>query len=276
MTWLKATPAGPDTPFYHRVYGSSKKGAPRRLANRVRQEYNPTCMYRRYAPRATALLCGTSKGYRLIVVLMACLAACSAPAASPPAQVLRRAQQAWRADWHAVWQIEWAGAPVRGPLVAEVWRAADGRLRIETLEAPTPALANLTLVSDGQTAWLYDARHNRVAHGRATRLRLPLANDALEVWDWLLAEAKTATLADTVHRDLQESGPASRLELVTRAGDQASLWLDDQTGLPVGLHLHTEEWSEVRITARRIERPSKLASALFEFQVPAGAKITYH
>jgi len=212
----------------------------------------------------------------LLAWLVVCLAACAAPAGAPPEQWLARAQQAWRADWHAVWQIEWAGAPVRGPLVAEVWRAADGRLRIETLEAPTPALANLTLVSDGQMAWFYDARHHRATHGPASRLRLPLASDALEVWDWLLTEADTATLAGTLYPDTQESGPASRLELTTRAGDQASVWFDDQSGLPVGLRLRARDWGEVSISARRVEQPGQLAAALFEFQVPAGAEVTYH
>lgn len=253
----------------------SNRLLPRRLVNRLRQEYNPTRMGRRTALRATAYLDRTGRGYLLTVVLLSCLVACAAPVASPPRQLLARAQRAWRADWHAVWQIEWAGAPLRGPLVAEVWRAADGRLRIETLEAPTPALANLTLVSDGQVAWLYDARQKHAAHGPAARLRLPLASDALEVWDWLLAEADTATLSDTAYSDTQESGPASRLELTTRAGDQASVWFDDQTGLPVGLQLRAKEWGEVSMRARRVSPPGRLAATLFEFQVPAGAEVTY-
>jgi outer membrane lipoprotein-sorting protein len=177
------------------------------------------------------------------------------------------ARQAWAGDWHAVWQIEWAGAPVRGPLVAEVWHAADGRLRIETLEAPIAALSGLTLVDDGATVWFYDLRQNQVESGSDERVRIPLASDALEAIDWLLLEMDHATV-NVTGRDALESGPATRLEVILPTDDQAALWVHDETGLPARVELRSTIWGEATFTTRSISTAVSLQSALFVFPQP--------
>ena len=70
--------------------------------------------------------------FTILAVILATVVGCSGSPLAPSGEdLLGRAQQAWNGDWHAVWQVEWDGAPIRGPLTAEVWHAADGRLRIE-------------------------------------------------------------------------------------------------------------------------------------------------
>ena len=104
--------------------------------------------------------------FTIYAVVLATAMGCGSSSSTPDGEgLLRRAQQAWTGDWHAVWQVEWDGAPVREPLTAEVWHAADGRLRIETLEVPSPALSGLTLVENGTTSWLYDLRHDQITTG---------------------------------------------------------------------------------------------------------------
>jgi outer membrane lipoprotein-sorting protein len=211
--------------------------------------------------RGEMRFCHVAQCCTLITTLLV-LAACGGAPLPDAGGQIAQAQRAWDGDWHAVWQIEWANAPVRGPLVAEVWHAADGRLRIETLEAPTAALNGLTLVDDGRQAWLHDLRSNLVERDTRERLRIPLASDMLAAMDWLLAQTDQATVIGVNHDEL-ESGPATRLDLTTSAGDRATLWVHAKTGLPAGFALHSEPWGEVKCVTRSIDPPGQLDPALF-------------
>jgi len=201
----------------------------------------------------------------LIIVLTA---ACAGPRPAEGQALAAQSRQAWLGEWHGVWQIEWEGAPVRGPLVVEIWHAADGRLRIETLEVPTAALSGLTLVDDGATVWLYDLRRNRVTSGSEGRVRIPLASDALDVMDWLFEEMERATVTVAGNGQL-ESGEATRLEVRLVTGDRASLWVHKATTLPARLELRSRVWGHVTFTARSLGRTPRLQPGLFTPPVPS-------
>jgi outer membrane lipoprotein-sorting protein len=202
-----------------------------------------------------------------LVAVVFVLAACGGSAGDAAGQVAR-ARQAWAGNWHAVWQIEWGNAPVSGPLVAEIWHAADGRLRIETLEAPTAALNGLTLVDDGSQVWLYDLRMNRADRGARERLRIPLASDMLAAMEWLLTQLDQATVTGVSHDEL-ESGGTTRVDVTIGAGDGATLWVHIKTGLPAGFALHSEPWGEVKCVTRSIDPPGQLDPALFTHEEAA-------
>ncbi len=211
-----------------------------------------------------------------LLILAVVAAGCAGSNAPPPpdaSSLVTQAQQAWAGDWHAVWQIEWEGAPVRGPLVAEIWHASgNGRLRIETLEAPTAALSGLTLVSDGATSWLYDLRQNRAEAQPAGQARIPLTSDAVEAAAWLLKEAGRATTR-TAGREMLESGLADRVAVDWSNGDRATLWVHTQSGLPARVELHSAVWGEATFTTRSIDPSPSRPTELFTFQPPPGAEI---
>jgi outer membrane lipoprotein-sorting protein len=244
----------------------------RYLADSIHSEYNLGRMHVQRPNLLAALAQPVAVPRAVLAMAVLLLAACNSSATSSAGGSLIEARRAWAGDWHAVWQIEWSGAPVQGPLVVEVWHRGAGGLRLETLEAPTVALAGLTLVDDGEQVWLYDLRPNRVEHGRRLALRIPLASDALDVWNWLLTDAEQ-TAIHWRRADKLESGPATQLALTTRSGDQATVWIDDQTGLPAGLDLSSHLWGQVTMVTRSISRAGPLSSALFAFNPPAGAEI---
>lgn len=198
-------------------------------------------------------------GLALSVVFLVTVVSCGGGSPLPDADgLVTRARQAWEGDWHAVWQFEWAGAPVRGPLLAEVWHAADGRLRIETLEAPSPALDGLTLVADGTRTWLYDLRQDRIQTGSGESVTIPLASDAIEAMDWLFLKMEDAPRISVSGADTLESGMANRLHIALATGDRAVLWIDNETGLPSRVELNSAVWGEATFAARSInalERP---------------------
>jgi outer membrane lipoprotein-sorting protein len=206
------------------------------------------------------------------MILAAVVAACNVSSQPDGSSPITQAQQAWTGDWHAVWQIEWVGAPVRGPLVAEIWHAGNGRLRIETLEAPTAALSGLTLVSDGVTSWLYDLRQNRAEAKPAGQTRIPLASDALDATNWLLKEASRATTR-IAGREMLEGGLADRVAVDWSNGDRATLWVHAESGLPARVELHSSVWGEATFTARSIDPSPSKPAELFTFQPPPGVEV---
>jgi hypothetical protein len=203
------------------------------------------------------------------VTVLAAVAGCGNGSSLPDeSDLVNSARQAWRDDWHAVWQVEWEGAPIRGPLVAEVWHLADGRLRIETLEAPTPALDGLTLVHDGTTTWLYDLRQNRIEAGTAGQVRIPLVVEALEAIDWLFSRIEATTAFRVSGHDMLESGRAFRLDMSWASGDRAVLWVHEETGLPSRVELHSATWGEAIFGTRSISRLESPHPALFVLPQP--------
>jgi outer membrane lipoprotein-sorting protein len=187
------------------------------------------------------------------VIILTAVTSCSSSSLPDGKGLAARTRQVWEEDWHAVWEIEWAGAPVRGSLIAEIWHTADDRLRIETLEAPTAALSGLTLVDDGATTWLYDLRQNQVETGPDELVRIPLASNALDAIDWLLLNMDSASTVNVSGHGTLESGPATRLEIILSADDRAALWVHDETGLPARVELCSAVWGEATFTARSID-----------------------
>lgn len=208
----------------------------------------------------------------LCLAVVAALTGCGGAPSGDASADLGHARIGWDGTWHAVWEIEWYDAPVIGPLVAEMWHSADGRLRIETLEAGVAALNGLTWVSTGDGAWLYDVRSNQAQSGDRQHVRIPLADDMLSAMDWLLAEVSNASIRQA-GKDALESGPARRLEVVTRSGDEATLWLTEPEGFPAGFALRSGRWGAVRCVTRWLEQPQHLDNRLFDPQPPVGATI---
>jgi outer membrane lipoprotein-sorting protein len=197
------------------------------------------------------------------IVILVTVASCGSDSSAISGDdLMARAQQTWMGDWHAVWQVEWQGAPVRGPLVAEMWRADDGRMRIETLEAASPALNGVILVDDGQTCWLYDVRQDLWQTQTQGPARIPLASDALDAIDWLFLQMDDAVV-DVSGRDVLESGPAIRLDVVLPAGDRATFWVHDETGLPARVELRSVTWGEASLVTRSVSVPDHLHPGLF-------------
>jgi outer membrane lipoprotein-sorting protein len=179
---------------------------------------------------------------------------------------LERARRAWAGNWHAVWQIEWHDAPLRGPVVAEIWHSADGRLRVETLEAPVAALNGLIRADDGIQTWLYDARQRQTLYGTRAQLRIPLVDDLLDAMEWTLVQQFHARV--TAANDWAiESGAAVALELTTDTGESVTLWVNRETGLPAALVLHSSPWGQARCVTRTLDRRAHIDDALFTYDL---------
>jgi hypothetical protein len=143
---------------------------------------------------------------------------------------------------------------------------ADGRLRIETLEAPLPTLSGLVLVQNGKASSLYTMWDNQVEAGQPGQpLRIPLISDALDTVDWFFDQVEGATLV-VAGRERLESGPATRLKITLSNGDRAALWINEETGLPARLQIRSVTWGEATFTARALSRLEEPHPGLFAIE----------
>jgi hypothetical protein len=198
----------------------------------------------------------------LLFLLALLTTACADTASIDAAGELERARRAWAGNWHAVWQIEWHNAPLHGPVVAEMWHSADGRLRVETLEAPVATLNGLMRTDDGTQAWLYDTRQRQTSYGTRVQLRIPLVDDLLDAMGWTLMQDFQATVIAANDWTI-ESGAAVALELIADTGERVTLWVNRETGLPAGLMLHSSPWGQARCVTRTLDRRTYMDDALF-------------
>lgn len=197
-----------------------------------------------------------------LFLFMLLTTACTGTISPDAVGTLERARHAWADNWHAVWQIEWDNAPLRGPVVVEIWHATDGRLRVETLEAPVATLNGLMRGDDGTRAWLYDTRQRQTTYGTRAQLRIPLVDDLLDAMEWTLTQPFHATFIGVNSWEI-ESGEAIALELTTETGERVTLWVNRETGLPAGLVLHLSPWGQARCVTRTLDRRAYLDDALF-------------
>jgi outer membrane lipoprotein-sorting protein len=207
------------------------------------------------------------------IIILALLFGCASGAALPPAQALAevRAAQENMAHSHAVWDVTLASGPIQGPFLVEVWRGEPDRLRIEVLEAPTPALRRLLLVRNGERAWLYDQARQRVEWGPPEQARLPLLQDALATVDELLATAGEAQVV-SARRERSADGELTRAELSYPGGTQATLWLDPARRVLRRIAYRGEVVGQAELAARTVEAAPHLPDELFTFDPPAGVQ----
>lgn len=209
----------------------------------------------------------------LILAALALLVGCTGEAAIPQAQAQAEIEAARKnmARGHAVWEVSISDGPVRGPFLAEVWRGGPDLLRVEVLEAPTPALRGLLLVRNGGTAWLYDRYRRRVEWGDAEQARLPLLQDALEEVERLLATAGEARIT-SARREWSAEGELTRAELLYPTGTRATLRLDPARLLLRRISYLDADAGQTELSARTWEIPPNLSDRLFTFETPGGVE----
>lgn len=176
------------------------------------------------------------------------LVSCASEQSMAPDLAREEISRAWRRDQQAVWELDWPAAPSGGPLTAAVWRAGE-RYRYEILESAAPALVGQILIFDGQAGWRYSRFE---ANGPETTAppRLSPVSDAFLIIDRLLyTSPMTATRqADTI----LVYGPTEKITLTFDEGDKLTVWIDQETALPVRLTFQVGG-HRATLKARRIE-----------------------
>lgn len=168
-----------------------------------------------------------------------------------------------------------------GPHTARIYRDGPTNARVQVLDR----LAERDVVRHGSDLWFYNSKDNSAAHAAipaGAADRHPAESGSVTAPD-VLAEKLLARLEPgsniSVGADVDVAGRAAyQLVLTPKSGDtllaSAAIWVDGQTGLPVGVELKARGQSDpafrVAFSKLSLQAPD---AGIFQFSPPAGATV---
>lgn len=188
-------------------------------------------------------------------------------------EVMGKVRETWEGalDIHAVWELTLDVGVIQDQLVVEVWRKQPDKLRAEVLEAASVEFRGMTLVSDGDQAWLYNLSRREVTEGEPEAVKLPLLQDVIESIDELIrvTDAGQVKLLGT---EKISTGETYKLETSPPDGSQALLWISKEYWVPLRIEYSSQTLGQGILLARSIELNTGLSDSFFLFEVPADAQ----
>jgi len=185
-------------------------------------------------------------------------------------------------DAHAVLEISFQGEGMDEELVVEVWEKKPNKFRAEVLEANDPELAGAISVTNGQQFWTYQPSKNEVLVGEVGPDEPSSPRDMIQSMDEAIqqvmdtSEVKLAGEEDAagVATYKLELTPKEDDETVLPPGSKATLWVEQERWIVLQAHFSGGIAGEGWMRVRSFELNTGIADDLFQFEVPAGAKVT--
>ncbi|TEU11818.1 MAG: DUF4367 domain-containing protein [Anaerolineales bacterium] len=185
-------------------------------------------------------------------------------------------------DAHAVLEISLQVEGMDEELVVEVWEKKPNKFRAEVLEANDPELAGAISVTNGQQFWTYQPSKNEVLVGEVGPDEPSSPRDMIQSMDEAIqqvmdtSEVKLAGEEDAagVATYKLELTPKEDDETVLPPGSKATLWVEQERWIVLQAHFSGGIAGEGWMRVRSFELNTGIADDLFQFEVPAGAKVT--
>lgn len=199
-------------------------------------------------------------------------------------------------DIHATVAVDFITDERMGTMRVEGWLKktdqtdADGEpvsmVRAEVLEASEAELEGATLVSDGETFWLYNADENTVITGNKEDMPDQSGSDAMgatqafqdmlergldafdieELGEEEIAGQNTWKLALTPKTETEEQLQLDGLVEIT-------MWVDEELALPLKVEVDGSDMGQGTVEVESIEVDTGLSDDLFTFEIPEGAEV---
>jgi outer membrane lipoprotein-sorting protein len=234
----------------------------------------------------------------LIILLSSVLAACAANQITAE-EVMQRMKDARESlqTVHGVADVTLTTPERSGSFTVEGWAKKSGTTddprtamtRAKVLTASDPELANTEFVSNGETFWLYNPDANKVLTGNVRELDqgqvgadnqmaqmlrmqewlqrlLDNSNVVLESQDEQVAGRDTYKVVLTPDAEMQQQLPFGSLLTTT-------LWIDQQTDLPVKAVVDARDQGSVEVTVNTLNVNQPLEDDVFTFTPPAGTEV---
>jgi outer membrane lipoprotein-sorting protein len=192
-------------------------------------------------------------------------------------------------DAHAVvaFSVQAEDMDVDMNVVVELWEQRPGKLRAEVLEASEADIVGVVSVTDGEQAWLYHPGEDVVVTGALGDLEsdeIPV--DPQQVIGLLEEGIQWAMDNFDVKLAGEEelNGVATyKLEFTPRededypmpipADAKATLWVEKERWIALQAHVDGSSFGEGWVRVRSFEFNTGLDDALFQFEIPEGAKV---
>jgi outer membrane lipoprotein-sorting protein len=218
----------------------------------------------------------------LLLVLALVLAGCGSQITAE--EIVAKMQETVEStqDGHAVVAVEVNAQGIDVSATAEVWEKSPNKFRAVVLEASKPDLVGMTMVSDGQQAWLYSPERNRVMVGSAGEVEMPLPEEMLtEMQDTIqgVLEVSNVELAgeeEIAGREAYKlvlSPKEEAYEKIFVGGGIATLWVDKEQWMILKATYEADAFGQGNMEVQSFELNPGLGDDLFVFEMPEGAEI---
>ncbi len=175
-------------------------------------------------------------------------------------------------DLHASLELTLNTDVLQDRLLIEMWEKKTDKLRVEILEANNADWRGMTLVINGQQAWLYNPQRQQVTVGNRDQVKLPMIQDVIYAMQDLLrtTEADRLQLLGIVKVNDSE---AYKLAYAIPDDGQATVWIDREQWLPLRVEYEDPVLGQGTIIFHSYETNQGLAEGLFQFQPPPGVNV---
>jgi outer membrane lipoprotein-sorting protein len=192
-------------------------------------------------------------------------------------------------DAHAVveFSVQAEDMDVDLNVVVELWEQRPGKLRAEVLEASEADIVGVVSVTDGEQAWLYHPGEDVVVTGALGDLEsdeIPVDPQQViglmeEGIQWAMDNFDVKLAGEE-----ELNGVATyKLEFTPKEGEdyslpipadaKATLWVEKERWIALQAHVDGSSFGEGWVRVRSFEFNTGLDDALFQFEIPEGAKV---
>lgn len=213
-------------------------------------------------------------------------------------EIVARVEQARDAmqDVHATVALDFTTSEKDGTILVEGWLKKtdltddDGhaiyQARAEVLEASEADMVGSTMVSDGETFWLYNPAENKVVTGNKADMPErsgPVPEDATAALQDIVTRGLEAFDIELVGEDVVAGNTTWQLELSPTSDTEQQLqldglveiymWVDQERDLPLKMSVDASDMGQGSVEVQSITIDSGLPDDLFTFPIPEGAEV---
>jgi outer membrane lipoprotein-sorting protein len=165
---------------------------------------------------------------------------------------------------------------------AEVWEKSPNKIYAHVTDSSRSEFQGMTLVSDGQQAWLYDPAQNQVTVGAAGELDLPLPQEMIASMQEVIQQVLDASDVQVAGEEVVAGHDTYKLTLSPKesSGSElfpgngtATLWVDKERWIVLKATYEASTLGQGTMEVLSYELNPGLADDRFHLEIPEGAQI---
>jgi outer membrane lipoprotein-sorting protein len=218
----------------------------------------------------------------LILVLSLAVAGCGQKMTAEEIVAKMQETASKTTDAHAEIQVNLNVEGMDLSATAEVWEKSPNKIYAHVSNSSQPEYEGVTLVSDGQQAWLYDPVKNQVTVGAAGEIDLPLPQEMIASMQGAIQQVLDASDVELAGEEAVAGHDTYKLTLSQKEGNEtelfpgngtATLWVDKERWIVLKAIYEAGALGQGTMEVLDYELNPGLTDDRFHLEIPEGAQI---
>jgi outer membrane lipoprotein-sorting protein len=218
----------------------------------------------------------------LVLVMSLLLAGCGQKITAEQIVAKMRETAESTVDAHAVVKVDMNAMGVDLAVTAELWEKSPNSVHAEVIEASQSELKGMTLVTDGEQAWLYDPADNTVTVGAAGEMDMSLPQELLTSMQGVIQQVLDASNVELVGEEEVAGHGAYKLTFSPKEGSSqqifpgngiATVWVDKERWITLKGTYEASSLGQGTIEVLSYELNPGVPDSRFHLEIPEGAKV---